>query len=93
MKGSATLKLKVSPGASTDEIVGWMGDALKLRVSARPEKGRANAAVVALLADVLSTRRDRIVIVTGAGSRRKLIRVDGLTPEEVRERIQAASDK
>ena len=93
MKGSATLKLKVSPGASKDEIVGWMGDALKLRVSARPEKGRANAAVVALLADVLSTRRDRIVIVTGAGSRRKLIRVDGLTPEEVRERIQAASDK
>ncbi len=93
MKGSATLKLKVSPGASKDEIVGWMGDALKLRVSARPEKGRANAAVVALLADVLSTRRDWIVIVTGAGSRRKLIRVDGLTPEEVRERIQAASDK
>ena len=93
MKGSTTLKLKVSPGASKDEIVGWMGDALKLRVSARPEKGRANAAVVALLADVLSTRRDRIVIVTGAGSRRKLIRVDGLTPEEVRERIQAASDK
>ena len=93
MKGSATLKLKVAPGASKDEIVGWMGDALKLRVSARPEKGRANAAVVALLADVLSTRRDRIVIVTGAGSRRKLIRVDGLTPEEVRERIQAASDK
>ena len=93
MKGSTTLKLKVAPGASKDEIVGWMGDALKLRVSARPEKGRANAAVVALLADVLSTRRDRIVIVTGAGSRRKLIRVDGLTPEEVRERIQAASDK
>ena len=73
--------------------MGWLGDALKLRVSAQPEKGRANAAVVSLLARVLSTGRDRIVIVTGGGSRRKLIRVDGLSLEEVRERIQAALDK
>ncbi len=90
MKGSTTLRVKVAPGARRDEIVGWLGDALKLRVSAPPEKGRANAAVVSLLARVLSTGRHRIVIVTGAGSRRKLVRVDGRTLEEVRERIAAA---
>ena len=92
MKGSATLKVKVAPGARTDEIVGWLGDTLKLRVSAPPEKGRANAAVVALLARVLSTRKDRIVIVAGGGSRRKLVRVTGRTPEEVRDRLRAAME-
>ena len=89
----AVLTVKVAPGARKDEITGWMGDALKLRVSAPPEKGRANRAVMALLARTLSASRDRIVIVAGAGSRRKLIRVEGLSLEEVRERIRSALDE
>lgn len=90
---AATLKLKVAPGAAGDEIVGWLGDTLKLRVSAPPEKGKANRAVVALLARTLSTSRDRIVIVAGTGSRRKRVRIEGLTEEELRKRIGAALDK
>ena len=89
----AVLTVKVAPGAGKDEITGWMGDTLKLRVSAPPEKGRANRAVMALLARTLSASRDRIVIVAGAGSRRKRVRIEGLSPEEVRERIQATLDK
>ena len=90
MKGLAVLTVKVAPGARKDEVQGWMGDTLKLRVAAPPEKGRANAAVVALLARTLSTSRDRIVIVAGAGSRRKRVRIEGLSPEELRKRIGAA---
>ena len=86
----AVLTVKVAPGARRNEIAGWMGDVLKLRVSAPPEKGRANGAVTALLARTFSTSKDRIVIVAGAGSRRKRIRIEGLTPEEVRARIGAA---
>ena len=89
----AVLTVKVAPGARKDEIRGWMGDTLKLRVSAPPEKGRANRAVMALLARTLSTSRDRIVIVAGAGSRRKLIRVEGLSLEEVHARIRSALDE
>ena len=70
-----------------------MGDALKLRVSAPPEKGRANRAVVALLARTLAGSRDGIVIVAGARSRRKLIRIEGLSLEEVRARIRAALER
>ena len=47
------LSLKVVPGSSRDEIVGWLGDSLKVKVKALPEKGRANEAVVALLAERL----------------------------------------
>ena len=89
----AVLKVKVAPGAGRDEVQGWMGDTLKLRVSAPPEKGRANRAVVALLAGTLSVGRDRIVIVAGAGSRRKRVRIEGLSREELRERIAAALDE
>ena len=85
--------MKVAPGARKDEITGWMGDALKLRVSAPPEKGRANRAVVALLARTLAASREGIVIVAGAGSRRKLIRIEGLSLEEVRARIRAALER
>ncbi len=45
-----TLKVKVVPGASRTQLSGWLGDMLKVRVSAPPEKGKANAAVEALLA-------------------------------------------
>ena len=89
----AVLTVKVAPGARKDEITGWMGDTLKLRVSAPPEKGRANRAVAVLLARTLATSRDGIVIVAGAGSRRKLVRIEGLSLEEVRERIRGALDR
>jgi uncharacterized protein (TIGR00251 family) len=71
----------VVPGASRDEIVGEHDGALKVRVSAAPEKGRANTAVARLLAARVPGRR--VSVVTGMTSRRKQLLVEGVTPEAV----------
>ena len=78
------LSLKVVPGSSRDEIVGWLGDSLKVKVKAPPEKGRANDAVVALLADRLGIDPSSIAVVSGHGSPAKVVAVDGREDETIR---------
>lgn len=83
--------MKVVPGASRDAIAGWLGDALKVRVSAPPERGKANAAVEALLAEALGVAPPDVRIVAGQASARKQVEVAGLTAGEIRERLAKSS--
>ncbi len=75
---AVTIALKVVPRAATDAVVGWVGDALKVRVRAPPQDGRANAAVEALLASVLGLKKSAVRIVAGHGAARKRVTIDGL---------------
>ncbi len=77
------ISLKVVPGSSRDEVVGWLGDSLKLKVKAPPEKSRANEAVVALLADRLGVDASGIAVVSGHGSPAKVVAVDGMDDEAI----------
>jgi uncharacterized protein YggU (UPF0235/DUF167 family) len=81
------LAIKVVPGASRDEIAGWLGDTLKIRVVAPPERGRANAAVEALLAAALGLPPGCVRVVTGRSSARKAVVIEGLTATEVAQRL------
>jgi uncharacterized protein (TIGR00251 family) len=71
------LSLKVVPGSSRDELVGWLGDSLKVKVKAPPEKGRANEALVAVLAERLGIDNSSVAVVSGHSSPAKLVAVDG----------------
>jgi len=71
----------VSPGAPRSEIVGRHGEAWKVRVDAVPESGKANRAVVDLLAATFEIPRAHITIVGGRASRDKTVLVEGLTSE------------
>ena len=84
------LNLRVSPGAGRSAVVGRHGDAWKLRVAAPPERGRANASVVSLLASSLDVRRPDVRIVGGAVSRDKVAEIVGLTLEEAEQRLASA---
>jgi len=85
--GTARLQLKVVPGATHPGIVGWLGDMLKIRVSAPPEKGKANDAIVKLLAGELALPESSISIVSGRASSRKSIQVDGISTSELLQRL------
>jgi len=77
--------LLVQPSARRDEIVGPQGDALKIRVAAPADRGRANRAALALLAAGLGVPESRLTLVAGAGSRSKRVRVEGADPIRLRE--------
>jgi uncharacterized protein len=87
------LALRVSPGARTNAVVGKHGEAWKIRVSAAPEGGKANAAVVELLADTLGVPARTISVVSGHGARDKLVELSGIAPEEIERRLEAVGRK
>lgn len=68
--------LKVQPKSSRDRIVGWIGDRLKVQVTAPPEKGKANDAVVGLLAETLGVSKSAVRIVAGQTSPLKTVEID-----------------
>jgi hypothetical protein len=84
------LRLRVSPGAERTELAGRHGEAWKVRVSAAPERGRANEAVVRLLAERLSVPRGSLSVVSGRTSRDKVIELRGLGPDEAERRLEQA---
>ena len=88
---STRIRLRVSPGAGRAQIVGRHGDAWKVRVTAAPEQGRANDAVLRLLADALALPRDALVLVSGHGVRDKIVELTGLGPALVERRLASAS--
>jgi uncharacterized protein len=84
--------LRVTPGARSAGIVGRHGDAWKVRVSPPAEDGRANAAVVRLLAETLGLPRSSVELISGHGAREKIVELTGVGPDET-ERCLAAAGK
>ncbi len=82
-----TFAVKVQPRAKKNAIIGEVGDALKLALIAPPVNGRANEACIEFLANLLEVPRSSITIASGETSRRKVIRVAGLSTDETRRRI------
>ena len=83
----ATLAINVHPRARKNAITGELGDALKLSLTAPPVEGRANEACIEFLANLLKVPRSSITIASGQSSRRKVIRVSGVSAHEVQKRL------
>ena len=71
-------------------MVGRHGEAWKIRVAAAPERGRANDAVLELLAETLAVPRASVTLVSGGASRNKIVELSGITPEEIERRLATA---
>jgi uncharacterized protein len=83
----ATFAVKVHPRAKKNAVTGEVGDALKLAVTAPPVDGKANEACIDFFAKLLKVPRSSVTIASGQNSRNKVIRVSGLSAEEVRRRL------
>jgi uncharacterized protein (TIGR00251 family) len=86
---SATLAIKAIPNAPRSEVVGWLGEALKVKVHAPPVEGRANEALCDFLAEYLRVPRRAVDVLRGDTSRQKTVRITGLTAAELLARLPA----
>lgn len=79
--------MKIHPRARKNGITGEVGDAIKISLTAPPLEGRANQACIEFLANLLKVPRSSVTIASGQTSRRKVIRVSGISAEEVHNRF------
>jgi uncharacterized protein (TIGR00251 family) len=83
----ATLAVRAQPGAKKDAVLGRHGDALKVAVTAPPEDGRANAALVAYLKSWLGVKRSQVELLSGHTNRNKVFLIRGLSAEELAAKV------
>jgi uncharacterized protein (TIGR00251 family) len=88
-----TFAVRVHPKARRNQISGILGDALKLELSAVPVEGRGNEACIRFFADFLKVPRASITIAAGVRSRKKVIRVTGISALAVESALATALDK
>ena len=81
------LQVKVIPSSSRDALAGWLGDVLKIKVKAPPEKGRANRAVIKFLEKQLQLPRGSISISSGSTSSRKTLEITTDNPDRLLEKL------
>jgi len=82
------LKIRVTPKASADRLGPVHGDELKVAITTAAEKGKANAHAIKLLAKKLGVAKTAIEIVAGETDRHKTLLIAGLSPDEVRTRLE-----
>jgi uncharacterized protein (TIGR00251 family) len=87
------IAVQITPNAKKTEVIGVLGDALKLKLQAQPIEGRANEALIKFLAGALAVPKSAVTITHGLTSKRKLVEVKSgvLTTEEV-ERLLGPRD-
>ena len=88
--GTVTFAIKVHPRAKRNAITGEVGDALKLALTAPPVDGKANEACIEFFANLLKLPRSSVTIAAGQTSQNKVVRVTGLTAQQIRDRLNLA---
>jgi uncharacterized protein (TIGR00251 family) len=81
------LEVKALPNAPASGVAGWLGNALKVRIHAPPEHGKANAELCRLLSRLLGLPQRAVTLERGSSSRRKVVLIEGLEEEQLRLRL------
>ena len=84
---STLVTVRLTPRAGRDKVMGVRGDVLAVKVGAAPVKGKANEALCRVLAKAVGVAPSRVSVVRGESARNKVVRLEGVKPEQVRERL------
>lgn len=85
---AGTVTVHVLPRASREEVAGLFGDAVRVRLTAPPLDNRANEALVRFLAAALGVSRSRVEIIAGKRGRKKVVRVTGMSRDDIFRRLK-----
>ena len=88
---NARIRVRLNPRSARDELAGWQDSELRVRVTAPPVEGRANAALERLLAEVLRVPKTSVRVVAGNRGRVKTVAIEGLSQDEALSRLREAS--
>lgn len=80
--------VKVVPGSSVTALAGVLGDLLKIKVAAPPEKGKANKNLIEFLSKQLGIKRNQISILSGQINPVKKIKITGISTETLLEKLK-----
>ena len=83
------LQIKVTPSSSKDCIVGWLENALKIKVKAPADRGKANKAVIKLLEGSLELAKGSVSITNGTTSGNKIIEIDAINDDAIHQKLSA----
>ncbi len=83
----ATLAVRAQPGAKKNAVLGEQAGALKVAVTAPPEDGRANAALLEVIRDWLGVKRSQVELLSGASNRNKVFLIRELTADQLTTRL------
>lgn len=84
---TARLRVRVNPRSSRNQVTGWQDGVLSVKLTAPPVEGAANKACIDFLADLLGLRKSQLSLESGPTSRDKVFQVDGLSDEDLAERL------
>lgn len=87
--GNCLLKLRIHPGAKRSTVNGTFGEALKVELQAPPVDGKANAALIKFLAGKLNVHKSAVELKSGECSRDKVVKISGITPEQINRLIMS----
>lgn len=86
-EGTVRISVRVHPGATRNEVMGFTDDVLHVRVAAPPVKGKANKELIDFLSRLLDVSKSQVTILRGHTARNKVIAINGLSQEEVTKRL------
>jgi len=89
---SAYLEVSIQAGASQNKVINYENNVLKLKIAAPAMEGKANRKIIEFLSSMLGVKKTSIIVKSGKTSKHKILEINGISPDEIKQRLNAIDD-